>query len=65
MAIALQATVAPAGWLRSRSFDLGFIVGIAVLALGSGAIVVVRPNLFGFVLFLDLWLLGYQHVVAT
>ena len=65
MAIALQRTMPPAGWLRSRSFDLGFIVGIAALALGSGAIVVARPHLFGLVLFLDLWLLGYQHVVAT
>ena len=65
MAIALQATVVPAGWLRSRSFDLGFIMGITVLALGSGAIVVARPSLFGVVLFLDVWLLGYHHVVAT
>ena len=65
MAIALQATLVPAGWLRSRTFDLGFIVGLAALALGSGAIVALRPNLFGLVLFLDLWLLGYQHVVAT
>jgi hypothetical protein len=65
MAIALQATATPAGWLRSRSFDLGFITGITVLALGSGAIVVARPTLFGLVLFLDMWLLGYHHVVAT
>jgi hypothetical protein len=65
MAIALQATAVPAGWLRNRSFDLGFIGGIAALALGSGAVVVARPGLFGLVLFLDLWLLGYQHVVAT
>jgi hypothetical protein len=65
MAIALQATVAPAGWLRSRSFDLGFILGIAALALLSGAVVVARPALFPLVLFLDLWLLGYHHVVAT
>jgi hypothetical protein len=65
MAIALQPVAVPAGWLRSRSFDLGFIAGIAALALASGAIVVARPNLFGLVLFLDVWLLGYQHVVAT
>jgi hypothetical protein len=65
MAIAIQTTVPPAGWLRNRGFDLGFTAGITALALGSGAIVVVRPNLFGLVLFLDLWLLGYQHVVAT
>jgi hypothetical protein len=65
MAIALQATVAPAGWLRNRSFDLGFILGIAGIALLSGAVVVAQPALFGLVLFLDLWLLGYHHVVAT
>jgi hypothetical protein len=65
MAIALQSMAVPAGWLRSRSFDLGFIAGIAALALASGAIVVAWPNLFGLVLFLDIWLLGYQHVVAT
>ena len=65
MAIALQTTVQPAGWLRDRNFDLGFIVGIAVVALLSGAVVVARPGLFGLVLFLDLWLLGYHHVVST
>jgi hypothetical protein len=65
MAIALQATAPAAGWLRSRSFDLWFILGIAAVALLSGAIVVARPSLFGLVLFLDLWLLGYHHVVAT
>jgi hypothetical protein len=65
MAIALQATVPSAGWLRSRSFDLWFIVGIAAMALLSGAVVVAQPSLFGLVLFLDLWLLGYHHVVAT
>jgi hypothetical protein len=37
MAIALQATVAPAGWLRGGSFDLAFIVGIAALALWLGS----------------------------
>jgi len=39
MAIALQATVTPAGWLRNRSFDLWFILGIAAIALLSGAVV--------------------------
>jgi hypothetical protein len=65
MAIALQATVPPAGWLRNRSFDLWFILGIAAVALLSGAVVVAQPSLFALVLFLDLWLLGYHHVVAT
>ncbi len=65
MAIALSATVPPAGWLRSRGFDLWFILGVATIALLSGLLVVAKPALFGPVLFLDLWLLGYHHVVST
>jgi len=57
-------TIAP-GWLRGPAFDMGFIVGIALLALASGAAVVVEPSLLLPILFLDVWLLGYHHVVAT
>jgi hypothetical protein len=59
------ARVAPAGWLRSPAFDLGFIAGIAALALASGAVVVRAPELFVPVFFLDVWLLGYHHVAST
>ena len=59
------AAVNPYGWLRSPSFDLTFIFGTAFLAIGAGVVVVTEPHWFYFVLFLDLWLLGYQHVVAT
>ncbi len=52
-------------WLRGARFDLTLIGGTAAIALLSGAVVVARPDLFVIVLFLDLWLLGYQHVVAT
>ncbi|MBT5074823.1 MAG: hypothetical protein HOJ34_01825 [Kordiimonadaceae bacterium] len=52
-------------WLRNPGFDLMFIVGLAVIAIASGFIVVARPELFGFILFLDLWLLGYHHVIST
>ena len=55
----------PYGWLRSPPFDLTLIVGVAVLALASGAVVVAKPSLFPLILFLDLWFLGYQHVIAT
>ena len=55
----------PYGWLRDARFDLTLIVGVAALALASGAIVVAEPGLFPLVLFADLWLLGYQHVVST
>ncbi|MFI4875614.1 MAG: hypothetical protein ACIALR_09765 [Blastopirellula sp. JB062] len=53
------------GWLRSAPFDLTLIFGVAILALASGAIVTVRPEWFPVVLILDLWLLGYHHVIAT
>ena len=60
------ATAAPThGWLRSPGFDSVFIVGIMGLALLVGFIVVQHPTSFGIVLTLNLWLLGYHHVIAT
>ena len=53
------------GWLRSASFDLSYIFGIAAIALLTGAIVVTQPRLFPAIIFLDLWLLGYHHVIST
>lgn len=63
--MATAVSPASAGWLRSLQFDLTFILGITMLALISGAIVLADPGLFPFVLFLDLWLLGYHHVFST
>lgn len=56
---------ARAGWLRSPAFDLIFIGGIAAVALLSGAVIVAWPALFLPVLLIDLWVLGYHHVVST
>ncbi len=56
--------VAP-GWLRTREFDLTFIVGIAAIALLSAFAGVREPALVLPILFVGLWLLGYHHVVAT
>lgn len=53
------------GWLRSASFDLHFIVTIAVLAVATGCLTLLRPDLFALFLLLDVWLLGYHHVVST
>ena len=53
------------GWLRSASFDFHFIVTIALLAIATGALTLARPDLFALFLFLDVWLLGYHHVVST
>lgn len=52
-------------WLAGAKFDGIFIGGILFLAILSGAIVAYDPSLFGIVLFIDLWFLGYHHVIAT
>ena len=54
-----------AGYLRSRTFDHFFVWGIPVVGGLSLLIVLVRPELFGHVLLLDLSLLGYHHVIST
>lgn len=66
MAIAAAERIArPAGWIRSRDFDVTFIMGIALLALAAGALALQDHRWFTIVLLADLWLLGYQHVAAT
>jgi hypothetical protein len=52
-------------WLRSARFDLFFVVGIPAISLGTALIVIWRPSLFWPILFVDLWLLGYHHVIST
>lgn len=57
--------LAQPGWLRSKPFDLSLIFVISLVALAAGATALVRPELFGLILILDLWLLGYHHVIST
>jgi hypothetical protein len=57
--------VQPYGWLRNAPFDLTLILGVAALALLGGSVVLMEPRLFWPVLLLDLWFLGYHHVVST
>jgi hypothetical protein len=52
-------------WLRSRPFDLTLIFGGALIALTAGLVSTAHPALFPVILWLDLWLLGYHHVVST
>ncbi len=52
-------------WLRNKPFDMFFILGISAIALFSGALVTKQPDLFYTVLTIDLWLLGYHHVIST
>ena len=65
MAEAIAIVAPEEGWLRNRTFDTIFVRGILLLALFSGFVVLVRPDLFAVVLIADLWLLGYHHVIAT
>ncbi len=65
MSTPIAATANRCGWLRSAPFDLTLIVGVAALSLATGALVVARPHWFLAILILDLWLLGYHHVIAT
>lgn len=51
--------------LRDRRFDVWMIAGAPFVALASLAVVLVQPTLLLPILMLDLWLLGYHHVIAT
>ena len=53
------------GWLRSPTFDLSFIVVIAAISIAAGVVGMAHPKVFQIVLLLDIWLLGYHHVVST
>jgi hypothetical protein len=63
--IALPSRRPSWAWLRSARFDLSFILGIPILAIATIALIVVQPHLFTPILILDLWFLGYHHVIAT
>jgi hypothetical protein len=52
-------------WIRNAQFDLSFIVGLVALAAITGSTVLMFPQLFLPVLLLDLWVLGYHHVIST
>ncbi|MEM1062337.1 MAG: hypothetical protein AAGJ97_08420 [Planctomycetota bacterium] len=50
---------------RVFTFDSVLVTGVAFLAITAGYAVVVAPALFPTLLLLDLWLLGYHHVIST
>ena len=59
--------VSPVGvaWLRGSGFDGTLIFGGLSLALLSGAAVLYEPSWFYPILVVDLWVLGYHHVIST
>lgn len=63
--MAVTAAAISPGLHHGRVFDHAFIFGLAAVALAVGALVSAEPELFWTLAILDLWLLGYHHVVAT
>jgi hypothetical protein len=53
------------GNLYRPGFDTSMVVGLPVVALITALTVMAKPEWFGVVLAIDLWLLGYHHVLAT
>ena len=53
------------GWLRAPAFDLGFIVGVTLLAVLAGFVAASGSRWLELIVILDLWLLGYHHVIST
>lgn len=52
-------------WMRSPEFDTTFIFGILALSIVTGLVITIEPSLFYPILVIDLWFLGYHHVVST
>ena len=61
----VSANASKAGWLRGPAFDTLFLGGTAALALCLGAFASRDRSTFISILIVNLWLLGYHHVIAT
>ena len=55
----------PSAWLRDPGFDSALLLGGLALAAASAGAIAVEPSLFYPILVVDLWVLGYHHVIAT
>ena len=51
--------------LRDKPFDFTLVFGSLGLVFLAGATLLVEPALFYPILVIDLWVLGYHHVIAT
>jgi len=52
-------------WIRNAQFDSVFIFGLFALAWITGLVIMFEPSLFYPILVIDLWFLGYHHVIST
>ena len=55
----------PWRWLHAAPFDGALILGTLTLALGCGVAIALHPVLLYPILLVNLWTLGYPHVIAT
>lgn len=65
VSIPRPASLAPSRLLDGHAFDTALIGGVFGLAMLAAAAMAFAPGLFAPILVLDLWLLGYHHVIAT
>ena len=65
MTVLHRETRTSPAWLRGAGFDSALIFGGFALALLSGAAILYEPSWFYPILLLDLWVLGYHHVIST
>jgi hypothetical protein len=61
----LKGSDATLPWLRNARFDIGFIFGLIALSCITGLVILSEPTLFYPILAIDLWFLGYHHVIST
>jgi hypothetical protein len=52
-------------WIRNARFDTGFIFGLFAMSCVTGQVIMYEPSLFYPILVIDLWFLGYHHVIST
>jgi hypothetical protein len=52
-------------WLKDPAADWSLILGAVLLALIAGGLAIWDPALLPILVVMDVWLLGYHHVIAT
>lgn len=61
----LENVLPQRGWIKTQSADLQFLFLVPIIAITAGYITVIHPQLFPYMFILNVWFLGYRHVVAT
>lgn len=65
MQTATTTPIAQLPWIKDARFDSIFIFGLLFMAWATGMVVAFQPSLFWPIVIVDLWILGYHHVIAT